>query len=126
MMIQANRDPNVFIKEIDKHCIHVRLTKVDVNPADPVRFRSENSIIQVFSAVDFEKMQKRHSNPDEWVKIGGFTSAYVVHDGRLVPQEETVKDEVAEALDQVVSQEVKEAVKREARKRNYRNSLKAK
>lgn len=122
-LIKANKDQTVLIKEVDKYCIHVRLRRVAVDPADPVNKRSEDSRVQIFSAQEWESMQKRHSYPDEWVKIGGYVSATVVHDGRLEPKEEVKPDIETEALQEVVAERVKEAVKKERRKQNYRKSL---
>lgn len=121
--IKANRDQNVLIKEIDKYCIHVRLMRVAVDPADPVGKRSEDFRIQIFSEQEWDGMQKRHATPDAWVKIGGYTSAVVVHDGRLEPKEEATEDIETEALQEVVAEKVKEAVKKEKRKQNFRKSL---
>ena len=125
-LIEANRDPNVLIKETERYNIHVRLIKVAVNPADPVNKRSENERIQIFSPKEYDMMIKRHSTPDEWVRIGGFHSAAIVHDGRLEPKEDKPVDEVADVVDELVNEKIREAVKKEVKKRNVRRNLVAK
>lgn len=126
--IQANRDPNVQIKEIAKHMIHVRLTKVAFDEKDPEGTRSESHTIQVFTPKEFEKMEaqkdpKKTAHPFDWVLVAGFRKAFVVHDGRSVPKEEEKKDEVTDALNEVIKDEVKAAVKKERAKRNIRQNL---
>lgn len=121
-LIKANKDQTVLIKEIDKYCIHVRLKRVAVDPADPVNKQSSDFRIQIFSAQEWESMQKRHSYPDEWVKIGGYVSAVVVHDGRLEPKEEDEKQPVVDHVKDVVNAEVeKELLARQEKKRRVKN-----
>jgi hypothetical protein len=124
-LIKANRDPNVLIKEIAKYMVHVRLTRVAVNPNDPVNTRSSTDTVQVFTPKEFETMeaQRNSKHPFDWVRVSGYNAAYVVHDGRLEPKEEVIKDEEAEALNEVVKEEVKAAVNKEARKQRIRKSL---
>lgn len=88
MKIEANKEPSVLIKETEKHNIHVLLTRKGFNERDPLATMSEFDVIQIFTPEEFEAMQRRHSKPDEWVKIAGFVSARVVHDGRLETKEE--------------------------------------
>ena len=123
-LIKANRDPNVLIKEIAKYMIHVRLTKIAVDPNNPI-VQSRTEMIQVFTPKEFEVMEgyKTAKQSFDWVRVSGFAAAYVVHDGRLEPKEEVVKDEEVEALSEVIEEKVKAAVNKEARKQRIRKSL---
>jgi hypothetical protein len=74
---------------------------------------------------EFETMEsyKTAKQSFDWVRVSGFAAAYVVHDGRLEPKEEVVKDEEVEALSEVIEEKVKAAVNKEARKQRIRKSL---
>jgi hypothetical protein len=124
-MITANRDPNVLIKEAAKHCIHVRLTQINVNPYDP-QHPSKVEKVAVFTVKEFEQMeaQRNGQHPFVWYRAAGFAEAFVVHDGRLEPEKEkaapTPEDK---ALDEVVKEEVKKAVRKQRAIRNIKASL---
>jgi hypothetical protein len=100
-MMKANRDENVLIKEISKYNVHVRLEKIAVDPRDPAH-PVKSYKIAVFSPAEFEKMEANTggNHPINWVRVSGFDSAYVVHDGRLLPPEEKIeKSEVEKTID---------------------------
>ena len=125
-MIQANKDPNVLIKEISKHCVHVRLTKVAFDDKDPAGTMTQSSVIQVFSPEEFERMEglKTGQYKIDWVKVAGFREARVVHDGRLVAEEpEAPASEVANAVVNEVLKAAKEAASKERKRANVRRNL---
>lgn len=123
-MLQANKDPNVLIKEISKHCVHVRLTKRAFDGKD-LATMSSFDVIQVFTPEEFELMEKRkNAGTLDWVKVSGFAEARVVHDGRLVPaDEEEPETELEKSVTEVVKAAAAEAASKERKKRNVRANL---
>lgn len=125
-LIPANRDPNVLIKEIAKNCIHVRLTRTDYDPNN-VEIHSDVEKIAVFSIKEFEDMESRKDPrktrmPIDWVRVSGFTKAFVIHDGRLEPEPEA--EPPVTQPEQSLDAAVKEAVKKGERRANVRQNLK--
>jgi hypothetical protein len=90
--IPANIEAGVLIKEIDKYAIHVRLTKLTMNPKDPLNI-GRSDLIRCFPIATFEKMEamRYQKSPLVWYVAGGFKEAKIVHDGRLEEKPEVVK-----------------------------------
>jgi hypothetical protein len=106
-MMKANMDESVMIKAIDRNAIHVRLTKLSVNPKDPLNIgRAEH--VKCFSIATFEKLEAMRyaKSPLVWYTVGGYREMKIVHDGRL----EDVPKEKAQTLAEV------DEAKREKRK----------
>lgn len=134
LMVPANRDPNVLIRDDSTHLIHVRLTKTDYNPKDPA-IQSKYSKIVPYRIEEFEKLEqlKNQKISIDWVKAAGFTSCFVCHDGRLEKVKEVPKAEVPaadsitltpEQLDALVADKVKEVKSKEATKRRRVDAMK--
>lgn len=106
-LISANIEKDVFIKESDKNGIHVRLTKLSVNPKDPLNINRAEQV-KCFSVQTFEKLEAMRyaKSPVIWYVAGGFKEMKVVHDGRL----EDVPEDKSQTLEEV------EAAKREKRR----------
>lgn len=106
-LMKANQDESVTIKAIDRNAIHVRLTKLSMNPKDPLVIGRVEQI-KCFPIATFEKLEAMRyaKSPLIWYAAGGFREMKIVHDGRL----EDVPVAKAQTLDEV------EAAKREKRK----------
>lgn len=114
--IEANLDNTITIKEIDKYCIHVRLTRRVLKPG---RLDADTSYhVKCFLPATFEKLEalRTSKQPIVWYQAGGFTEARIVHDGRLLPKPEvkvaTVEENAAK------KKEISDARKREKRLAN--------
>ncbi len=83
-LLKANQDESVFIKESDRFGIHVRLTRLSVNPKDPLNINRVEQI-KCFPVATFEKLEamRYQKNPLVWYVAGGFKELKIVHDGRL-------------------------------------------
>lgn len=119
-LIPANRDPNVLIKEKSKHCVHVRLTQINVNPNDP-QHPTTRVHIAVFTPERFEELEamrlpRKNKPVIDWVRVSGFSESYVVHDGRLVEKEEVKLAEKPKEIDDLAEMAVKKAAGKAAEK----------
>ena len=84
-LIQANKDKSVWIKKCDANVFHVRLERVTILPNDPLH-PVRNTWIQTFDVATWLKFQKlaEGRNPVDWKKAALVNSAVVVHDPRIV------------------------------------------
>lgn len=128
LLVPANRDATVMIRDDAQHLMHVRLSKRDYNPNDP-NINSEFSRVVTYRPNEFEKNERMMYDSKikiDWVKAAGFQKAEVVHDGRLFTKGQKEKVEITvkdEPVEEIVKKAVSEAVKKERRKSNYRASL---
>ena len=84
VLIPANKDKNVLIKQKDSSYFHVRLHRVTIlpgRPLEPVR----NSWIQIFDTETWLKMQKMKEAKIsvDWMKAALVERFEVVHDPRI-------------------------------------------
>jgi len=98
--MQANRDPSVKIKLIDGLAVHVRLERRTVIPGKE-QYPIVTHVVKCYQKEVFDKLEALRNAPQpiDWVHVGGFSSATVVHDpDRLTDKEreeiQAYKDEV--------------------------------
>lgn len=83
-MIQANKDPDILIKETDQEFVHVKLTKKTVIPGRETEPRVDYEV-KCYKPDVFKKMEdlRYAAQPIIWYRAGGFVEAVVVHDPKL-------------------------------------------
>ena len=93
-MIQANKDPNILIKETDQEFVHVKLTKRTVIPGKE-QFPRVDYEVKCYKPDVFKKMEdlRYAAQPIIWYRAGGFTEAIVVHDPKLWTKQKREKEE---------------------------------
>ena len=94
-MIQANKDPDILIKETDQEFVHVKLTKVTVIPGKE-QFPRTDFEVKCYKPEVFKKLEDLRydtKSPMVWYKIGGFTEAIVIHDPVLWAKQKREKTE---------------------------------
>jgi len=114
-MIQANKDPDILIKETDQEFVHVKLTKKTVIPGRETEPRVDYEV-KCFKPDVFKKMEdlRYAAQPIIWYRAGGFTEAIVVHDPKLWAKQKAEADKKAEEKIQADLKEKEEADKKAA------------
>jgi len=118
-------NPNVEIKEKERHCYHVKMAYRSINPDDPthpvikegVRAFRKQDYIRIFGG---NEKQRQHAK-----EVAGFDTAEVVHDPTLMPREPEVitgpirftEPEVKTDADKIEAARLSELEKREADKK---------
>lgn len=78
-LIQANKDPKIQIKEIDRECYHVEFLRIMPTTEGPHR-PDEVRDIQVFTQQAWKNMQLALNKPGLSVKMLNYHEARIVHD----------------------------------------------
>jgi len=88
-MIKANRDPSVEIKASDRFAYHVRLERRSVKPGNE-QYPEVSHFIKCYTIKTYEHLEglRTAPNPVDWVRSGGYVSAFVVHNPHLEEPEE--------------------------------------
>ena len=108
-MIQANKDPNILIKETDQEFVHVKLTKKTVVPGQEQYPRTDFEV-KCFKPEVYKKMISfKATFGIDWVRASGFVEAIIIHDPELwAKQKAETKSEAEKKETQRIVAELKE------------------
>lgn len=107
--MNANRDSSVQIKVSDRFAYHVRLERRSVKPGNE-QYPEVSHHIKCYTVKVYEHLEglKNKPNPIDWVRSGGYVSAFVVHNPHLEKQEEPEEVKTSEPTNTDVSDARKE------------------
>ena len=96
-LIPANKDPKYSIKETDRFCWHVLITRVTLDKDDPKK-QTRDSFVQIFDTKNFDRIfrpERLGPAARDYKKAALIDESRVIHNPEEVTDEPYVEEPVA-------------------------------